>query len=110
MWQVSGRSDITDFEEVVRLDTEYIENQGRAFIHVNDIVDALVRALEKGWGHGWIQIGPDHSTTIKEIAYKVAEIRQYLNSWESNTQRKTSTHMYLRWNRSCPPVEAGRIR
>ena len=26
MWQVSGRSDITDFEEVVRLDNEYIEN------------------------------------------------------------------------------------
>ena len=24
MWQVSGRSDITDFEEVVRLDTQYI--------------------------------------------------------------------------------------
>lgn len=26
MWQVSGRSDITDFEEVVRLDNEYIKN------------------------------------------------------------------------------------
>ena len=26
MWQVSGRSDITDFEEVVELDKEYIEN------------------------------------------------------------------------------------
>ena len=26
MWQVSGRSNITDFEEVVRLDTEYIRN------------------------------------------------------------------------------------
>ncbi|MBR6258214.1 MAG: sugar transferase [Lachnospiraceae bacterium] len=26
MWQVSGRSSITDFEEVVRLDTEYIQN------------------------------------------------------------------------------------
>lgn len=26
MWQATGRSDITDFEEVVRLDTEYIEN------------------------------------------------------------------------------------
>ena len=26
MWQVSGRSNITDFEEVVRLDTEYIAN------------------------------------------------------------------------------------
>ena len=26
MWQVSGRSEITDFEEVVRLDTKYIQN------------------------------------------------------------------------------------
>ena len=26
LWQVSGRSEITDFEEVVRLDTEYIMN------------------------------------------------------------------------------------
>lgn len=26
MWQTSGRSDITDFEEVVALDTEYIAN------------------------------------------------------------------------------------
>lgn len=26
MWQVSGRSDITDFEEIVRLDNEYITN------------------------------------------------------------------------------------
>ena len=26
MWQVSGRSDIKDFEEVVRLDTQYIMN------------------------------------------------------------------------------------
>ncbi|MBR3225734.1 MAG: sugar transferase [Atopobiaceae bacterium] len=26
MWQVSGRSNITDFEEVVRLDTEYIQH------------------------------------------------------------------------------------
>ena len=25
MWQASGRSDITDFEEIVRLDVEYIE-------------------------------------------------------------------------------------
>ena len=26
LWQISGRSEITDFEEVVRLDTEYINN------------------------------------------------------------------------------------
>ncbi|HAQ2946358.1 TPA: NAD-dependent epimerase/dehydratase family protein [Enterococcus faecium] len=48
--------------------------QGRAFIHVNDIVNALVLALDKGWGHGHIQIGPSHCTSIKEIAYKIIEI------------------------------------
>lgn len=48
--------------------------QGRAFIHVNDVVNALVLALEKGWGHGWIQIGPSHCTSIKEIAFMIAEI------------------------------------
>ena len=26
MWQVSGRSNILDFEEVVKLDMKYIEN------------------------------------------------------------------------------------
>ena len=26
MWQTSGRSDITDFEEVVQLDLQYIDN------------------------------------------------------------------------------------
>lgn len=26
LWQVSGRSNITDFEEVVKLDSEYIDN------------------------------------------------------------------------------------
>ena len=26
MWQVSGRSDIVDFEEIVRLDTQYIND------------------------------------------------------------------------------------
>lgn len=48
--------------------------QGRAFIHVNDIVNALVLALDKGWGHGYIQIGPSNCTSIKEIAEKVIEI------------------------------------
>lgn len=33
MWQVSGRSDITDFEEVVRLDTEYISNWTFAYYY-----------------------------------------------------------------------------
>ena len=48
--------------------------QGRAFIHVNDIVDALVLALEKGWGNDWIQIGPSVCTSIREIAEAVIRI------------------------------------
>lgn len=48
--------------------------QGRAFVHVDDVVDALILALDKGWGHGWIQIGAPSCTSIKEIAYKIAKI------------------------------------
>lgn len=48
--------------------------QGRAFIHVNDIVEALILALKKGWGHGWIQIGPSDCTSIHEIAEAVVRI------------------------------------
>ena len=39
MWQVSGRSDITDFEEVVRLDKEYITNWNIGL----DIKDMILR-------------------------------------------------------------------
>ncbi len=48
--------------------------QGRAFIHVNDVVNALCLALEKGWGHGWMQIGPSDCTSIREIAETVVKI------------------------------------
>lgn len=48
--------------------------QGRAFIHVSDIVEALCMALEKGWGHGWIQIGPSECTSIKSVAEEIIKI------------------------------------
>jgi len=48
--------------------------QGRAFIHVNDIVDAICLAMQKGWGHGYIQIGPSVCTSIKEIAEAIVKI------------------------------------
>lgn len=48
--------------------------QGRAFLHVDDVVDALVLGLEKGLGKGYIQIGPDFSTTIAELASTIVEI------------------------------------
>lgn len=37
MWQVSGRSDITDFEEVVRLDKEYIDRWNMQWLLLQDI-------------------------------------------------------------------------
>lgn len=37
MWQVSGRSDITDFEEVVELDTKYIA-ESKLTIHYENTV------------------------------------------------------------------------
>ena len=48
--------------------------QGRAFVHVEDAVDALVLARQKGLGRGVIQIGPDVCTTIREIAELIVRI------------------------------------
>jgi GDP-D-mannose 3', 5'-epimerase len=48
--------------------------QGRAFVHVDDIIAALVDALTKGEGQGAIQIGPNICTPIGEAARIVAEI------------------------------------
>jgi len=48
--------------------------QGRAFIHVNDVIDGIVSALDKGWGHGHIQLGPDVCTSIKDIAENLVNI------------------------------------
>ena len=48
MWQVSGRSNITDFEEVVRLDMEYIENWSFG-LDIKLIVKTIIKVL-KGEG------------------------------------------------------------
>ena len=48
--------------------------QGRAFVHVDDVVNAICLALKKGWGQGWIQIGPEECTSIKEIAETIVRI------------------------------------
>ena len=42
MWQVSGRSEITDFEEVVKLDTEYISEWLRSLDGMDRLVDDYV--------------------------------------------------------------------
>jgi len=47
--------------------------QRRAFVYVSDVVDALVFVLERGMNKGVIQIGPSHSTSIKEISEKIVK-------------------------------------
>lgn len=50
MWQVSGRSNITDFEEVVKLDTEYI-NEWSLRLDLKILYEKLVKGYtEKQWG------------------------------------------------------------
>jgi GDP-D-mannose 3', 5'-epimerase len=48
--------------------------QSRAFLHVDDVVNSLILGLQKGLGKGYIQIGPDFSTTIKELAFHIVDI------------------------------------
>jgi nucleoside-diphosphate-sugar epimerase len=48
--------------------------QGRAFVHIDDVVAALDATRTKGLGQGVIQIGPDVCTSIREVAEMVVEI------------------------------------
>ena len=48
--------------------------QGRAFLHVNDVVEGITAALDKGWGKGHIQLGPNICTSIKDIAEILVDI------------------------------------
>ena len=48
--------------------------QGRAFLHVNDVVEGITIALDKGWGKGHIQLGPNICTSIKDIAEILVDI------------------------------------
>lgn len=48
--------------------------QGRAFVHVSDVVVALIKALDSGHGEGAIQIGPNFCTSVAEAANQIIEI------------------------------------
>jgi len=48
--------------------------QRRAFLFVEDAVDAIIRALDRGMGKGVIQIGPSESVSIAEVARKIVTL------------------------------------
>jgi GDP-D-mannose 3', 5'-epimerase len=49
-------------------------SQRRAFVFVEDVVDALVSVATKGMNQGVIQVGPDFSTSVREIAERICAI------------------------------------
>ena len=49
-------------------------NQRRAFLYVDDVVDAIVATLDKGMNNGVIQIGPEKSHSIADIAERIARL------------------------------------
>lgn len=80
MWQVSGRSDITDFEEVVRLDTEYIEKEIIAEVNaISDYTSIKTMSENKALGSGLLSyIGSDvddaYAATLHKLTMAPAEI------------------------------------
>lgn len=49
-------------------------NQRRAFLYVDDVVDAIILLIEKGMGNGVIQIGPGESYSITDIGERIVKI------------------------------------
>ena len=49
-------------------------NQKRAFVYVDDVVDAIIALIDKGMNNGVIQIGPSKSYSIADIAQKIVRI------------------------------------
>ena len=48
--------------------------QRRSFVYIDDVIEALLMSIELNKGHEVIQIGPEKSISIEEIAYKLLEI------------------------------------
>lgn len=48
--------------------------QGRAFLHVDDAVRAILLAMRKGWNRGPIQIGPGACTSVQVVAETLVRI------------------------------------
>jgi len=48
--------------------------QGRSFVYVDDIVEGVLRMMNRGLGRGTIQLGTDYCTSIRELVQMVVKI------------------------------------
>jgi nucleoside-diphosphate-sugar epimerase len=62
--------ELSDHEQLVVWGTG---KQGRAFLHVDDVVDGIVSAIDKPNLPAIIQLGPNYCTSIKELATLLIE-------------------------------------
>lgn len=49
-------------------------NQGRAFIHVDEVVDAILKTIDSSGLPDYLQIGPNYCTSIKELVTTLIKI------------------------------------
>lgn len=64
--------------------------QGRAFVHVREVVDGVVRALAYEGGHRTFMLGPDRCTTIRELAELIqAHPKVRIDTIEYDTSKPT---------------------
>ena len=85
MWQVSGRSDITDFEKVVELDRKYIENWNLG-LDVKILLQT-VRTVLKGEGrcesYGKCSIQKDEKSVFEASTYTTFRTLTQSRCWLS---------------------------
>jgi len=75
--------------------------QRRAFVYVDDVVDALISIVEKGMNKGPIQIGPDSSTSVREIAETIISIsgKKIIAQYDT-TKREGDVDRYADWSKA----------
>ncbi len=49
-------------------------HQRRAFLYIDDVIDGLIQYIDRGFGHGCIQLSPNESNSISEIANLLVSI------------------------------------
>jgi UDP-glucose 4-epimerase len=71
IWGPGGHGVINKFEESDVIKVNGDGHQTRTIVHVDDVVDAFVKA--KGWSTGEYMLGSDKVYSVRDIAEKIAE-------------------------------------